>query len=264
MGRTEVRELGSGLTQTPACAKIAHIFLKEAIMKRSLLFVIMFLAISTMVFAMGGSAPSGSGSSGNSNLYMIDDFEDGDYSSNPEWWKFDNVNPQVVGNVDYQNGDPVSLAEIKKYSCGLTGSCTDWYCGGMGTYIARKGVDLSRFNTFQMDVYGNGPGSGSVKVELNDDDNGNWQVEQDPKKGFANIYDDKFVYNLIVDWRGWKRVSIPIADFTDENPGIGDDIWNPNQEGGSGGLVQMQMVFVGPKKAGNIRFNIDNVSLTVK
>jgi hypothetical protein len=134
----------------------------------------------------------------------------------------------------------------------------------MGTYLARKGSDLSRFNTFQMDVYGNGPGSGTIKIEINDDDNGNWQVEQDPKKNFANIYDDKYIYNLMVDWRGWKRVSLPVADFTDENPGVGDDIWNPNQEGGSGGLIQMQMIFIGPKRAGSIRFNIDNISLAVK
>jgi hypothetical protein len=224
------------------------------------------LLLSCLICGFGGPAPQASeGRSGYSpNVYMIDDFEDGDYTSNPEWWKFDNVNLKVVENKDYLNGDQTSLSEIKKYSLNVNGTCTDWYCGGMGTYTARKGGDISRFNTYQMDVYGNGAGSGTLKIELNDDDNGNWQIEQDPKRGYSNLYDDKFAYNVVVDWRGWKRLSIPIADFVDENPGIGDDIWNPEQEGGSGGLIQMQMIFIGPKKAGNVRFNIDNVSLVVK
>lgn len=233
-------------------------------MKKYSMFLLFGFWIITLGFtacAFGGPAPAGGG---NSNLYMIDDFEDGDYTSNPEWWKFDNVSPKVVSNSDYQTGDPASLGEIKKYSLNMTGSCSDWYCGGIGTYTARKGVDLSRYNTFQMDVCGNGPGSGTIKIELNDDDNGNWQIEQDPKKSFANIYDDKFAYNLTVDWRGWKRVAVPIADFIDENPGVGDDIWNPNQEGGSGGLIQMQMIFIGPKRAGSVKYNIDNISFAVK
>jgi len=224
------------------------------------------LFISCLVCGFGGPAPVASESRGGygSNVYMIDDFEDGDYTSNPEWWKFDNVTLKVVDNKDYLNGDQSSLNEIKKYSLNVNGTCTDWYCGGMGTYAARKGSDFSRYNAYQMEVYGNGAGSGTIKIELNDDDNGNWQIEQDPKRGYSNLYDDKFAYNVIVDWRGWKRISIPIADFVDENPGIGDDIWNPEQEGGSGGLIQMQMVFIGPKKAGNVRFNLDNISLVVK
>jgi hypothetical protein len=232
-------------------------------MKKQVLVAVVFMTMCSTAFAFGGPTPS-NGSAGNSNVYMIDDFEDSDYSSNPEWWKFDNINPKVVSNDEYQNGDQISLSEVKKFSLNSTGSCSDWYCGGIGTYLARKGVDLSKYNAFAMDVYGNGPGSGTIKVELNDDDNGNWQIEQDPKKAFANLYDDKFSYNITIDWRGWKRVVVPIADFTDENPGVGDDIWNPNQEGGSGGLVQLQMVFIGPKRAGNIKFNIDNVMLMVK
>ena len=233
-------------------------------MKRLPLFAVLFVVMASLSsFGFGGPSPSGD-SSGNSNTYLIDDFEDGDYTVNPEWWKFDNINPKIVTNDDLQIGDPLSLKDIRKYSLNITGTCTNWYCGGIGTYLAKRGVDLSRYNAFQMDVYGNGPGSGTIKIELYDDDNGNWQIEQDPKKNFANMYDDRFVYNQTVDWRGWKRVVIPTADFVDDNPGVGDDIWNPNQEGGSGGLIQMQLIFIGPKKSGNVKYNIDNVSLTVK
>ena len=237
-------------------------------MKKHLRFISIsfgILLIGCLVSGFGGPAPAAEGKGGyGPNIYMIDDFEDGDYTSNPEWWRFDNVNLKVVDNSDYQTGDQTSLNEIKKYSLNVAGTCTDWYCGGMGTYTARKGADFSKYNTFQMDVYGNGVGSGTIKIELYDDDNGNWVIEQDPKKNYAPIYDDLFAYNLIVDWRGWKRVSIPIADFMDENPGVGDDIWNPDQTGGSGGLIQTQIIFVGSQKSGSARLNIDNVSLAVK
>jgi len=237
-------------------------------MKKHLRFISIgfgILLIGCFVSGFGGPAPAAEGKGGyGPNIYMIDDFEDGDYTSNPEWWRFDNVNLKVVDNSDYQTGDQTSLNEIKKYSLNVAGTCTDWYCGGMGTYTARKGADFSKYNTFQMDVYGNGVGSGTIKIELYDDDNGNWVIEQDPKKNYAPIYDDLFAYNLIVDWRGWKRVSIPIADFMDENPGVGDDIWNPDQTGGSGGLIQTQIIFVGSQKSGSARLNIDNVSLAVK
>jgi len=241
-------------------------------MKKALILSISILALAFVAYGFGGPAPSGGqfssgltpNNSGDSDHYIFDDFEDGDSTTNPEWWKFDNINLKIEDNSDLKQGDPQTINSIGKYSLRVTGTCTDWYCGGIGTYIARKGVDLSRFNMFQMDVYGNGPGSGTIKIELNDDDNGNWQPEQDPKKNFANMYDDKFVYNLTVDWRGWKRVQIPIADFADENPGIGDDIWNPNQEGGSGGLIQMQLIFIGAKRAGTVNMNLDNIGLAVK
>ncbi|MFC1767732.1 hypothetical protein ACFLZ2_04180 [Candidatus Margulisiibacteriota bacterium] len=226
------------------------------------------LAVSLiLVFACGfaGPAPEKSSNTGaDSGMYMIDDFEDGNYTSNPEWWKFDNVNPNVVSNDDYQKGDPISLEQIKKYSLNITGNASDWFAGGMGTYIARRGIDLSKYNTFMMDVYGNGAGSGTLKIEINDDDNGNWQIEQDPNANFANIYDDKFSYSLIIDWSGWKRVKIPVSDFIDENPGVGDDIWDPEQIGGSGGMVQLQLVCIGSKKIGVLKFNVDNISLTVE
>lgn len=230
-------------------------------MKRSVFFLFIICAISISAFGMGGPAQAGGDMP---NIYLFDTFEDGNYSTSPEWWKFDNIALHVVDNSDYPEGDPNSLSNIGNYSISITGTCTDWYCGGLGVYTAKKGMDMSKYNTFMMDVYGNGPGSGTVKIELNDDDNGNWVPEQDPKKNFANMYDDKWIYNLTVDWRGWKRVQIPIADFVDENPGIGDDIWNPSQEGGSGGLIQMQLIFIGAKRAGSIRMNLDNIGLAVK
>lgn len=229
--------------------------------------ITVLVLVSMMFFAYGFAGPSPqkpADKNAGPDTYIIDDFEDGNYTSNPEWWKFDNVNPNVVDNADYQKGDPISLAAIKKYSLSIIGNASNWYAGGLGTYVARRGIDVSKYNAFQMDVYGNGAGSGTMKIEMNDDDNGNWQIEQDPNANFANLYDDKFSYTLIVDWSGWKRVVIPVADFVDENPGVGDDIWNPEQASGSGGLIQMQLVCIGSKKIGVLKYNIDDIALTVK
>ncbi len=194
------------------------------------------------------------------DVYRIEDFNDGDYTT-PEWWKFDNVTPTVVSNSSYTGGDANVAKAVGPYSLNIKGKATNWYAGGVGTYFAKPKTDYAVYNALQMDVYGNGPGSGTMKIELLDDDNGNWQVEQDPKKSYAPVYDDVWKYELNINWKGWKRVTIPFADFEDANPGVGDDIWNPDQKGGSGGLLQIQLIALGAKKDGAVNFNVDNIEL---
>jgi hypothetical protein len=227
--------------------------------------IVASVCIWFLACGFGGPAPSassGGAPSASSNIYMIDDFENGNYTTNPVWWKFDNITPSVVDNADYQSGDPAILKGIGKYSLNITGNAKDWYAGGMGTYIAKKNNDLGRYNAVQMDVFGNGPGSGTIKIEAVDDDKGNWKVEQDSKG--VPLYDDMFVYNMMVDWSGWKRVAIPFSDFTLDNPGKGDGILTVSQENGKGGLLQMQFIFIAPKQTGSLKYNLDNISLTRK
>lgn len=219
------------------------------------------------LFACGFGGPAPSASSGgapsaSSSVYMIDDFEDGNYTSNPEWWKFDNITASVVDNADYQAGDPAVVKSIGKYSLNITGNAKDWYAGGMGTYLARKNNNLGGYNAVQMDVFGNGPGSGTIKIEVVDDDKGSWKVEQDSKG--VPLYDDLFVYNMMVDWRGWKRVTVPFSDFTLDNPGKGDGILTVGQENGKAGLLQIQFIFIAPKQTGSLKYNLDNISLVKK
>ena len=237
-------------------------------MKRSLLLVLGCTFLFSCGFA--GPAPSApavgspSASSVNvpsaySDIYMIDNFENGDYTTNPVWWKFDNITATVVSNSNYLSGDPAIDKEIGRYSLNITGNASDWYAGGMGTYLAKKNNDLGNYNAIQMDVFGNGPGSGTIKIELVDDDKGNWQVEQDSKG--VPLYDDQFVYNTTVEWKGWKKIVILLSDFTLDNPGHGDGILTVGQKNGKGGLLQMQFIFIAPKKTGSLQFNIDNISL---
>ena len=187
----------------------------------------------------------------NSISIIIDNFEDNNISADPEWWTFDQVKLSTS-----RNPAKGSLSLVVK------GKTKDWYVGGIGTYIAKQEQDLSQYSSLTMDIYGYGPGSGKVKVEVYDDDNGNWQIEQDPKKGYSPVSDDRYSYELNIDWKGWKKVKIPFSDFVDTNPNVGDNIWNPQKIGKSGGLIQMQLICLANSKIGTVHYIIDNVSFS--
>jgi len=240
-------------------------------MKKIVLVAVSLVFAVSSVFAMAGPAPenkvkedvaSKSSGSASGAVYMIDDFESGSLRSPREWWVFDIETAIPELNNSLTAGDEDVIKKVGKYSFKLKGKANNWYCGGAGTYIAKENTNLSKYNTFNIDVYGNGPGSGTLKLELFDDDNNNWQAEQDPSKNYAPIYDDKYITDVMVDWSGWRRISIPFDDFIDDNPGVGDDVWNPGQNSGSGGLLQLQFICIAPKPDGEINFNVDNVSLT--
>jgi len=221
--------------------------------------VIGFCSVS---YALGGPAPRAQSASGaQAGILVIDDFESGSLRAPREWWTFDITRSEIESNKNLQGGDSKIAKEAGNYSLVLEGRANNWYAGGCGSYIAKENQDLSKYNALRMDIFGNGPGSGTLKVELYDDDNNNWQPEQDPTNNYVPVYDDKYVYDLVIDWDGWRRVTLPLDDFVDDNSGVGDDIWNPGQNGGSGGLLQLQYICLGGSDVGNINFNLDNITL---
>ncbi|MBI5399930.1 hypothetical protein HZB07_04915 [Candidatus Saganbacteria bacterium] len=194
---------------------------------------------------------------------LIDDFEGGTFNVNPLWWVFDGVSPEVVSTANFREGAPEVIRDTSKYSLLIKGKARgNWYAGGMGVYIAKPGQDLSAYRNLQLDVYGFGPGFGRIKVELFDDDNGNWNMEQHTLEASAPLYDDRFVSDILVDWVGWKRVIIPFSDFKDDNPKVGDNIWNPEQTNRSGGWLQMQFIGLASEASGALQYAVDNVRLT--
>lgn len=224
--------------------------------------------LATAVLAFGGPAPQqNSGGQGKpaavstGGSLLIDDFESGSLQTPRQWWTFDLQKVAAENNDSLTAGDPAVVVKKGKYSMLLKGVCKNWYAGGVGVYFAKENQDLSVYNALQIDVYGNGEGSGTLKIELFDDDNANWQVEQNPAKNYAPVNDDKFVYSQVVDWKGWQRVVIPFSDFVDDNPGVGDDVWNPQQTNGSGGLLQMQLICLGSTDKTAINLYLDNIDL---
>jgi hypothetical protein len=192
-------------------------------------------------------------------FFLIDNFENGNFTTNPVWWQFDVILPRIIENTDYQSGDRDVVKEISQYSLKISGKAGNWYSGGLGTYLAKEGQDLGEYNALQLDVFGNGPGSGTIKVELVDDDKGSWKVELDDKG--VPLYNDLFSYNLTVDWKGWRRIGIPLSDFILENPGKGNGVLVLSPVNLGGGLLQIQFVFLGAKESGALAFNLDNIKL---
>lgn len=238
---------------------------------KKLIGVSLFLCLFVpLALAMGGPAPAKPTTAQApaaapvlaERVFLIDDFESGSLKSPREWWTFDLQTAETAPNKDLKGGDDKVAATVGNYSLHLSGPAKSWYAGGVGTYLAKEAQDLSKYTNFSMDVYGSGPGSGTVKIELIDDDNNNWVVETDPTKNSIPTKDDRWVYEVRVDWDGWKRVSIPFTDFVVDNPGAGDGIWNPQQTNGSGGLLQVQFICIATTDTGKVDFHIDNVSLT--
>lgn len=206
--------------------------------------LVMFLFTATVFAAIG--------------VKIVDNFEKNQDLKNPEWWKFDNVTVSVVKNPAYRPGDRVAQS-AGKYSLNIKGSAKDWYCGGIGTYT---GVDASSYTGIELSIYGYGPASGRMKMELYDDDKGAWNTVYD--KDWIPVKDDLWAFEQVVDWRGWKTVYIPFSSFALTNPKRGDGVRNFDQNKGSGGLLQIQFVFIAPSKDGEINLNIDNLKLVTR
>ncbi|OGC11402.1 hypothetical protein A3K48_02670 [candidate division WOR-1 bacterium RIFOXYA12_FULL_52_29] len=188
------------------------------------------------------------------SFFMIDNFESGRFD---KWYKFGEMTAGIVENGTPEGRDTINES-CGDYSLGLKGSSLNYYVGGIGSDL---NVDATLFSRIQMDIYGAG-GEGKIKVELFDDDNNNYALEQDSDKDWIPTNDDKWVAEVPVLGRGFTRVSIPFTAFRLENPGAGDGEWNPNQRESSGGLLKIQMIVLTNQPKGEIETRVDNILLT--
>lgn len=184
----------------------------------------------------------------------VDNFEKGNITEAPAWWTFGNSGQYPVETTEWSK-DPM-YKFLGKYALKVTGEAVDWYVGGMGKYL---GFDAGNYNYLKIYVAGNGPDSGKLTVQLYDDDNGNFVLEQDAANNYEPLADDRFEYSIPVNWKGWKSFLIPISSFKDTNPKVGDNIWNPDHKKGSGGLLHFQLIFLSNTKTGTIDIAVDNI-----
>ncbi|MDR2431629.1 MAG: CIA30 family protein [Candidatus Margulisbacteria bacterium] len=179
------------------------------------------------------------------SLLILDNFDDANLTAAPEWWVFDGLKTAF---------NPAEKPEQGKYYLQLSGETDNYYIGGLGFYFGRAAV---RYDALVLDVKGSG--AGLLKIQLFDDDNNTYQLEQDQE--FQPLYDDQYEYELAIDWTGWRTIEIPLSRFVDVNPGTGDDIWNPAASGGSGGLLHAQLIIMLEEAAGSVNIGLDNLSL---
>lgn len=195
------------------------------------------------------------------SVYLIDSFEDGNISASPKWWIFGNLILSVVNNNPETLealAPTVSSVWYDKKKLKLRGVTKNWYVGGFGLFCK---VDASIYSSIKLLVRGYGENSGILRIELFDDDNYNWIIESHQNAPSKLMYDDRFVYSLPVTWTGWRVVIIPFSDFIDGNPHVGDDMLNPYQFKGSGGLLQIQFLAIGTKKVSDVRIDVDMIKL---
>jgi hypothetical protein len=202
------------------------------------ILILLFISISTIYSA--------------TSTHMVDNFEDGEFLRTPKWWTFGLLNASVVEN-NKKEANYLGAKSIR-----LKGDPREWYVGGMGTYL---GIDARPYNAIKLIVRGNGIESGHLRVELYDDDNKNWVVEIHPEDDSIIEFDDKFVYSQKVDWTGWRVLIIPFSHFVDDNPDVGDNIFNPVQVGTSGGLLQTQLILLATNKEVVPSIQIDSFKL---
>jgi hypothetical protein len=189
-------------------------------------------------------------------VHTISDFENGTIQEEPEWWTFGNMSIEPVGTQMFSK-DPLN-SHLGKFALALKGKTKDWYVGGLGTYV---GIDATRYTHLKMLVYGTGPKSGRLTIQMYDDDNKNWVLEQDIENNYIPIFDDLFEYTQTVDWRGWRVLLIPFANFKDVNPTVGDNVFNPSQQDASGGLLHFQFIVLADDKEGTVDMAINDIKL---
>lgn len=187
---------------------------------------------------------------------LVDNFESGKVG---KWYAFGQIS-MLAEKITTREGE---VRDTIAESCGdyllkLKGKSSDWYAGGAGTDLF---YDATAFSRLQMDIYG-GDSRGKIKVEIFDDDNRNFTLEQDPSHDWVATKDDKWVAEVPVMGRGFTRISVPFSAFYLENPGYGDGVWNPGHNDGSGGLLKMQLILLTDKKQGQVEVGIDNILLT--
>lgn len=177
-------------------------------------------------------------------VWVVDDFES---ERCPRWWTFGFL-PFTRAPAD-EGAQDTFILEIR-------GSAPGSYAHGRGLFLAR---DLGDRRQLAMLVRGEGPGSGRIKIELSEDDNGNWEIEKQPPR-YVPLYDDRFVHELSVDWRGWREVVIPLSVFRLDNPGAGNGVLDPARDLTSGGLLELQLLFAPTGAYGDeVRLGLDHL-----
>lgn len=217
---------------------------KEPVVHKRLVLAVavVMLILASSVFPFGEPAPQFISDDTGTTL---EDFSTGALSS--RWWRFGSLQESFTAP---------DLPDVGPKAMMLKGSADNWYVGGRGMYV---GLDAGKYVGIEFWLWGSGPETGKVKIQLFDDDNNTAQIEQDA--AFKPLQDDEFEYEMPIDWSGWKKVHIRFDQFHDINPGVGNDIWDPFTLTKSTGLTQLQFIFNAVSKNGTVDTGLGTIRL---
>ncbi len=223
-----------GRTRGPAAKALTAISAALAVMAA--------LVVSPAATTMASAAPEA----------LFDDMEHGDPLANG-WFSF---NGAVGGG-----GIAPNNADLPPADGGAFSLETGWGSGGIAGFYGGFGrtslTDLSGTQYFNFWINPNADQEYTLEINLQDDDNG------DDAANPAD--DDEFQYDCVVSAAGpcatsgggWQLVSIPLADFFDDNSFFtgGNGVLDPTPvaAGGNGQLINVVMAVIGSGSDVNFR-----------
>ena len=175
---------------------------------------------------------------------VFDDMEHGDPSANG-WFTFGG---SVGGGSLGANSTDLPPSDGGAFSL-QTGWGSSGVRGFFGGFGRTNPVDLSGTDHFNFWINPDAGQEYTLEINLQDDDNGDDQA--------VPADDDEFQYNCVISpsgpcvisGGGWQRISIPLADFFDDNSfftggnGVFDAVAVPN--GGNGRLINVVIAVIG-------------------
>ncbi|MFK7844292.1 MAG: family 16 glycosylhydrolase [Rhodothermales bacterium] len=176
------------------------------------------------------------------NSFLFDDMEHGDPDNN-NWFTFDGMG----GGISANDSD-VSPTDGASFSLNADYPSASGYIGGFGRTNRLNLANATHFNFWINPQAGQ---SYTLEVQLQDDDNGDDLIPT------PSSVDDEFQFNCVISasgpcataGNGWQLVSLPLADFFDDNSfhiggnAILDPV--PTDAGGNGQLVNIAVTVLG-------------------
>ncbi len=189
------------------------------------------------------------------SVTVFDDMEHGDPFGNG-WFAF--------GGSVGGGGINANTTDLPPSDGGAFSLETGWGSGGVPGFFGGFGrtnlTDLSGTDTFNFWINPNADQDYTLEINLQEDDNGD--------DAAIDADDDEFQYNCVVSptgpcaisGGGWQQVSIPLADFFDDNSfffggnGVLDAVSTAN--GGNGQLVNVVVAVIG-NSGSDVNFRTD-------
>ena len=188
-------------------------------------------------------------------LVVFDDMEHGDPFGNG-WFTFG-------GSVGGGGINPDST-DLPPSDGGVFSLATGWGSGGVPGFFGGFGrshpVELDGSGRFSFWINPDADQDYTLEINLQDDDNGD--------NAITEADDDEFQYNCVISpsgpcaisGGGWQQVSIPLADFFDDNSFFsgGNGVFDPvaAASGGNGQLVNVVFAVIG-NSGSDVTFRTD-------